>query len=173
MIGQIQNPLNLLFKVITCCVFMLCLYFLLLTCDHQCASTLDNIEDWKWKLTMLMRNEDEQEVVSRERKDRRDFDQLSALATRMGLYRYLMFPQNICIISPFLVIYFAFWNLFLFGSRQYARVVVISKVPLPNYRSDLDHKRPQREVLSYFHCLVVVLLEWRIFFFWFLWSIII
>lgn len=34
-----------------------------------------------------MRNKDEQEVVSRERKDRRDFDQLSALATRMGLYR--------------------------------------------------------------------------------------
>ncbi|XP_058180538.1 DExH-box ATP-dependent RNA helicase DExH3 [Rhododendron vialii] len=83
-----------------------------------CASTLDNIEDWKWKLTMLMRNKDEQEVVSRERKDRRDFDQLSALATRMGLY-----------------------------SHQYAKVVVISKAPLPNYRSDLDHKRPQREVI--------------------------
>ena len=38
---------------------------------------------------MLLRNKDEQEVVSREKKDRRDFEQLSALATRMGLYRYL------------------------------------------------------------------------------------
>lgn len=38
---------------------------------------------------MLMRSENEQELVSREKKDRRDFDQLSALATRMGLYRYL------------------------------------------------------------------------------------
>lgn len=31
-------------------------------------------------------------------------------------------------------------------SRQYAKVVVFSKLPLPNYRSDLDEKRPQREV---------------------------
>ncbi|KAL9267626.1 DExH-box ATP-dependent RNA helicase DExH3-like protein [Drosera capensis] len=67
---------------------------------------------------MLLRNNDEQELVSRERKDRRDFDQLSALATRMHLH-----------------------------SRQYSRVVVFSKVPLPNYRSDLDDKRPQREVI--------------------------
>ena len=37
---------------------------------------------------MLLRNNDELEVVSREKKDRRDFDQLSALATRMGLHRY-------------------------------------------------------------------------------------
>ncbi|KAI4347227.1 hypothetical protein L6164_008057 [Bauhinia variegata] len=80
--------------------------------------TLENIDEWRWKLTMLLRNKDEQEVVSREKKDRRDFEQLSALATRMGLY-----------------------------SRQYAKVVAISKVPLPNYRSDLDDKRPQREVV--------------------------
>lgn len=82
------------------------------------GSTLDNIEEWRWKLTMLLRHKDEQEVVSREKKDRRDFDQLSLLANRMGLY-----------------------------SRQYDKVVVISKVPLPNYRSDLDDKRPQREVV--------------------------
>lgn len=37
---------------------------------------------------MLLRNKDEREVASRERKDRRDFEHLSALATRMGLYRY-------------------------------------------------------------------------------------
>lgn len=81
------------------------------------GSTLDNVDEWKWKLSMLLRNECEQEVVSRERKDRRDYEQLAALADRMGLY-----------------------------SRQYAKVVVFSKVPLPNYRSDLDDKRPQREV---------------------------
>lgn len=86
--------------------------------QQLCASTLNNVDEWKWKLTMLLRNKGEQEVVSRERKDRRDFEQLSALSTRMGLY-----------------------------SRQYAKVVVFSKVPLPNYRSDLDDKRPQREVL--------------------------
>ncbi|KAL2934163.1 DExH-box ATP-dependent RNA helicase DExH3 [Bienertia sinuspersici] len=84
----------------------------------QNSSTLDNVNDWKWKLNMLLRNKDEQEVVSRERKDRRDFEQLSALATRMGLH-----------------------------SRQYSKVVVFSKVPLANYRHDLDDKRPQREVV--------------------------
>ncbi|KAB2609480.1 ATP-dependent RNA helicase DHX36-like [Pyrus ussuriensis x Pyrus communis] len=82
------------------------------------GSTLDNIDEWRWKLTMLLRNKDEQELVSRERKDRRDFDHLSALASRMGLH-----------------------------SRQYSRVVVFSKVPQPNYRPDLDDKRPQREVV--------------------------
>uniref|UniRef100_A0A803P513 RNA helicase n=1 Tax=Cannabis sativa TaxID=3483 RepID=A0A803P513_CANSA len=85
---------------------------------EACGSTLDNIDEWRWKLTMLLRNENEQEVVSREKKDRRDFDQLSALAARMGLY-----------------------------CRQYSKVVVFSKAPLPNYRSDLDTKRPQREVI--------------------------
>ncbi|XP_022725166.1 DExH-box ATP-dependent RNA helicase DExH3-like isoform X3 [Durio zibethinus] len=83
------------------------------------ASTIDNIDEWRWKFTMLLRNKDEQEIVSRERKDRRDFEQLSALATRMGLH----------------------------SSRQYAKVVVFSKLQLPNYRSDLDDKRPQREVI--------------------------
>ncbi|WCJ40101.1 DExH-box ATP-dependent RNA helicase DExH3 [Euphorbia peplus] len=81
------------------------------------GSTLDNIEDWRWKLTMLLRK-DEQEVVSREKKDRRDFEHISTMAQRMGLH-----------------------------SRQYSRVVVFSKVPLPNYRPDLDDRRPQREVV--------------------------
>ncbi|XP_077219815.1 DExH-box ATP-dependent RNA helicase DExH3-like [Tasmannia lanceolata] len=85
--------------------------------SNKGAATLENIDEWKWKLSMLARNGDEQEIVSREKKDRRDFEQLAALANRMGLY-----------------------------SRQYARVVAFSKVPLPNYRSDLDDKRPQREV---------------------------
>ncbi|KAG6477020.1 hypothetical protein ZIOFF_066270 [Zingiber officinale] len=81
------------------------------------ASTLENVDEWKWKLSMLLRNESEQELVSRERKDRRDFEHLATVADRMGL----------C-------------------SRQYAKVIVFSKVPLPNYRPDLDDKRPQREV---------------------------
>ncbi|KMZ64272.1 hypothetical protein ZOSMA_379G00120 [Zostera marina] len=81
------------------------------------TSTHDNVDEWKWKLSMFLRNGDEHELVSRERKDRRDFDHLSAMATRMGLF-----------------------------SRQYAKVVVFSKTPLPNYRSDLDEKRPLREV---------------------------
>lgn len=55
----------------------------------QGASTLENVNAWRWKLTMLLRDKNEQEVVSRDKKDRRDFEQLSTLATRMGLYRYL------------------------------------------------------------------------------------
>ncbi|KAJ6677010.1 DEXH-BOX ATP-DEPENDENT RNA HELICASE DEXH5 MITOCHONDRIAL [Salix viminalis] len=82
------------------------------------GSTLDNADDWKWKLTKLLQSKDQQEVVSREKKDRRDFEHLSAMATRMGLH-----------------------------SRQYSRIVVFSKAPLPNYRPDLDDKRPQREVI--------------------------
>ncbi|CAN6445915.1 unnamed protein product [Victoria cruziana] len=82
------------------------------------SSTLENIDDWKGKLNMLIRNHDEQEVVSRDRKDRRDYDQIAALAYRMSLH-----------------------------SRQYSRIVVVSKLPLPNYRPDLDDKRPQREVV--------------------------
>lgn len=66
---------------------------------------------------MLLRDSAKQEVISREKKDRRDFDKLSALATSMGLY-----------------------------SHAYAKVVVFSKIPLPNYRFDLDDKRPMREV---------------------------
>ncbi|KAK2647975.1 hypothetical protein Ddye_015464 [Dipteronia dyeriana] len=86
--------------------------------EQVSGSTLDNIDEWRWKLTMLLRSRNEQELVSREKKDRRDFEQLSALANRMGL-----------------------------NSHQYAKVVVFSKVPLPNYRPDLDDKRPQREVI--------------------------
>ncbi|KAJ8553471.1 hypothetical protein K7X08_024149 [Anisodus acutangulus] len=81
-------------------------------------STVHNIEEWRWKLNMLVRKKDDQEVVSRDKKDRRDFEHISALATRMGLH-----------------------------CHRYEKVVVCSKVPLPNYRPDLDIKRPQREVV--------------------------
>lgn len=85
---------------------------------HLGASSSDNIDAWKWKLTTLLRNKDKQEVVSREKKDRRDYEDIAALASQMGLYSHL-----------------------------YAKVVVVSKAPLPNYRFDLDDKRPQREVI--------------------------
>lgn len=38
-------------------------------------------------------------------------------------------------------------SFFFFGSHAYAKVVVFSKIPLPNYRFDLDDKRPLREVI--------------------------
>ncbi|CAI9785408.1 unnamed protein product [Fraxinus pennsylvanica] len=85
---------------------------------HPDASTLDDVDGWKWKLTTLLDNKDKQELVSRNKRDRRNYGQISALATRMGLYSHL-----------------------------YTKVVVVSKVPLPNYRFDLDEKRPQREVI--------------------------
>ncbi|XP_024193567.1 DExH-box ATP-dependent RNA helicase DExH5, mitochondrial isoform X1 [Rosa chinensis] len=81
------------------------------------ASISDNLDEWKRKLTMLLRDNKKQELVSREKKDRRDFEDIAALASRMGLYSHL-----------------------------YAKVAVFSKVPLPNYRFDLDDRRPQREV---------------------------
>ncbi|KAJ4709838.1 putative ATP-dependent RNA helicase [Melia azedarach] len=81
------------------------------------ASPSNNIEDWRSKLTMLLRDKEKQELISREKKDRCDFEQISALASSMGLYSHL-----------------------------YAKVVVFSKVPLPNYRFDLDDRRPLREV---------------------------
>ncbi|KAL3510671.1 hypothetical protein ACH5RR_030072 [Cinchona calisaya] len=85
---------------------------------HPGSSSFDNIDAWKWKLTTLLRSKDKQEVVSREKKDRRDYEDIAALASQLGLYSHL-----------------------------YAKVVVVSKAPLPNYRFDLDDKRPQREVI--------------------------
>ncbi|XP_051123438.1 DExH-box ATP-dependent RNA helicase DExH3 [Andrographis paniculata] len=90
-------------------------------CDYEnnpASSSVANIDEWKWKLSMLLRSDTNQEIVSKDKRDRRDFEQISNLAKRMGLY---------CEI--------------------YGKVVVASKVPLPNYRPDLDDKRPQREVV--------------------------
>ncbi|KAL2230895.1 UNVERIFIED_CONTAM: DExH-box ATP-dependent RNA helicase DExH3 [Sesamum indicum] len=86
--------------------------------NHPVSSSVANIDEWKWKLSMLVRSDKDQEIVSKDKRDRRDFEQISSLAKRMGLY---------CEI--------------------YGKVVVASKVPLPNYRPDLDDKRPQREVV--------------------------
>ncbi|KAK4761225.1 hypothetical protein SAY87_006118 [Trapa incisa] len=90
-------------------------------CDfegNKASSSVANIDEWKWKLSLLLRNEKDREIVSRDKRDRRDYEQISNLAKRMGLY-----------------------------SEIYGKVVVASKDPLPNYRPDLDDKRPQREVV--------------------------
>nr|ABF98878.1 Helicase associated domain family protein, expressed [Oryza sativa Japonica Group] len=103
--------------------------------DHRPSSSVANIDEWRWKLSMLQRNAEEQEIISRDRRDRRDYDQIANLAKRMGLYRC----RNIEICG----LVFSLWN----GSEMYGKVIVASKVPLPNYRPDLDDKRPQREVV--------------------------
>ncbi|PRQ37751.1 putative RNA helicase [Rosa chinensis] len=90
-------------------------------CDFEsqkASSSVANIDEWKWKLSLLLRSDKDQEIVSRDKRDRRDYEQISNLAKRMGLY-----------------------------TEIYGKVVVASKVPLPNYRPDLDDKRPQREVV--------------------------
>ncbi|ESW14977.1 hypothetical protein PHAVU_007G033900 [Phaseolus vulgaris] len=81
------------------------------------ASLNDNTDEWKRKFTMLLNDKSKQELISREKRDRRDFERIAVVASRMGLY-----------------------------SHMYAKVVVFSKVPLPNYRYDLDDRKPQREV---------------------------
>ncbi|XP_038974853.1 DExH-box ATP-dependent RNA helicase DExH3 isoform X2 [Phoenix dactylifera] len=86
--------------------------------NQKPSSSVANIDEWRWKLSLLLRSTDKQEIVSRDKRDRRDYEQISNLAKRMGLY-----------------------------SEIYGKVVVASKVPLPNYRPDLDDKRPQREVV--------------------------
>ncbi|XP_057798337.1 DExH-box ATP-dependent RNA helicase DExH3 [Salvia miltiorrhiza] len=86
--------------------------------NHPPSSSVANIDEWKWKLSMLLRNDKDQEIISRDKRDKRDFEQISNLAKSMGLYCQL-----------------------------YGKVIVASKVPLPNYRPDLDDKRPQREVV--------------------------
>ncbi|CAK9316902.1 unnamed protein product [Citrullus colocynthis] len=92
------------------------------TCNFECShqsgfQTSVNIDLWKRKLALLLRDKEKQELISREKKDRQDFEEIAALASRMGLFSHL-----------------------------YAKVAVFSKVPLPNYRFDLDDRRPQREV---------------------------
>jgi ATP-dependent RNA helicase DHX36 len=49
------------------------------------------MNEWKRKLTMLLNDKSKQEVISREKKDRRDFDDIAVLATRMGLYRCVLY----------------------------------------------------------------------------------
>lgn len=67
----------------------------------QGDSPSNNVVEWKRKFTMLLRDKEKQELISREKKDRHDFEQISALASRMGLYRYLLLHQNRCFIRKF------------------------------------------------------------------------
>jgi len=134
-----------------------------------------NVDEWKWKLSMLLRNEKDQEIVSRDKRDRRDYEQIANLAKRMGLYRYkilifvchMEYENNIYLLevsslwstfndyfnllneSLFVLInHRSILSFILMYSELFGKVVVASKVPLPNYRPDLDDKRPQREVIS-------------------------
>lgn len=76
--------------------FLLVVSIYCLSCLCQGAFLSDNMEEWRRKLIMLLRDKEKQELVSREKKDRRDFEQIATLASRMGLYRYLVFHQNRC-----------------------------------------------------------------------------
>lgn len=69
----------------------------------QGGSNSDNVEEWRWRLGMLLKNEREQEIVTRERKDRREFDQLSQLADRMGLYWYSLSLSLSLSLTPSLI----------------------------------------------------------------------
>ncbi|XP_068333429.1 DExH-box ATP-dependent RNA helicase DExH5, mitochondrial-like isoform X2 [Pyrus communis] len=85
--------------------------------SHPTQNPYSSDNEWERKLTMLLCDKEKQELVTREKKDRCNFEKIAALASRMGLYSHL-----------------------------YSKVAVFSKVPLPNYRFDLDDRRPQREV---------------------------
>ncbi|KAI5068622.1 hypothetical protein GOP47_0016967 [Adiantum capillus-veneris] len=85
--------------------------------DRKGCRTYANIDAWKWKLSVLLRNPIEREIVTRDKRDKRDYPCLAALAQRMGIY-----------------------------SQVYGKVMVFSKIPLPNYRPDMDDKRPTRKV---------------------------
>lgn len=120
--------------------FQMCIYF-------QPSSSVANIDEWRFKLSLLLRNTEEQEIISKDKRDRRDYEQIANLAKRMGLYRYSSsllfnyhFPCEIVNLNCYIC----------FSSEIYGKVVVASKIPLPDYRPDLDDKRPQREVIHYF-----------------------
>ncbi|KAI5065119.1 hypothetical protein GOP47_0019814 [Adiantum capillus-veneris] len=81
------------------------------------SSTAANVNEWRAKLAAFVQNPKKQELISTNKKDRRDYKHLSQLASQLGLH-----------------------------SQNYGRVVAFSKVPLANYRADLDFKRPVRKV---------------------------
>ncbi|KAG6543957.1 hypothetical protein Mapa_014581 [Marchantia paleacea] len=80
------------------------------------AEMLFDVDSWRRRLNRLLVS-DHHELISRDKKDRRDFAHLGPLLNNLGLY-----------------------------GQMYAKTVVFSKHPLPNYRPDLDEKRPQRLV---------------------------
>ncbi|KAL2653940.1 hypothetical protein R1flu_022068 [Riccia fluitans] len=76
-----------------------------------------SVESWRRRLRRLMAG-DQQELISKDKKDRREFCHLGPLLKSLGLH-----------------------------GQMYAKTIVISKHPLPNYRPDLDDRRPQRVVV--------------------------
>lgn len=119
----------------------------------QSGYTNENLIEWKRKLMMLLNDKSKQELISREKKDRRDFDQIAVLASRMGLYRCIFCSFFLSfMIWLLMLLNYKFWTwisiqiILVYCSHMYAKVVVFSKMPLPNYRYDLDDRRPQREV---------------------------
>lgn len=67
--------------------------------DFQGTYSSDIIDVWKRKLTLLASNKDKQELISREKKDRRDYEQIAALATKLGLYRYFNLHKDWFLLS--------------------------------------------------------------------------
>ncbi|KAF9593834.1 hypothetical protein IFM89_025619, partial [Coptis chinensis] len=55
--------------------------------NQKGSSSVANIDEWKWKLSLLSSSEQDQEIISRYKRDRRDYEQISNLVKRMGLYR--------------------------------------------------------------------------------------
>lgn len=106
-----------------------------------------DLESWKTRLSKFMRQKD-RELVSRAKKDLSDFFQITDLVKELGLYGCVRFQCAYFFVKFPSCILRIISNAVHFGlySQMYEKVMVISKEPLPNYRPDLDDKRPQREV---------------------------
>lgn len=76
-----------------------------------------DVDRWRSRLNRFV-GSDHEELISRDAKDVKEFDKLGPLLKIFGLHGHL-----------------------------YSKTLVISKVPLPNYRPDLDSRRPQRQVV--------------------------
>ncbi|KAL3685906.1 hypothetical protein R1sor_003928 [Riccia sorocarpa] len=72
-----------------------------------------SFDNWRRRLRRLVAG-DQQELISKDKRDRREFSHLAPLLKSLGLH-----------------------------GQIYAKTIVISKLPLPYYRPDLDEKRPQ------------------------------
>jgi len=48
---------------------------------------------------MLLHDKEKQELISREKKDRRDFEQIAALASKMGLHRWYLVFLDMLLVS--------------------------------------------------------------------------
>ncbi|KAL2652355.1 hypothetical protein R1flu_020483 [Riccia fluitans] len=85
-------------------------------CEEENGEEI-SVENWRRRLRSLVAG-DQQELISKDKTDRREFPHLGPLLKSFGLH-----------------------------GQVYTKTIVISKHPLPNYRPDLDEKRPQRVVV--------------------------